>query len=68
MHRIETCNANAYLGKAKVDFLLRRTKEAIDNLQKAFKLDPEIKNNFAKDYPEVKTSKLFEKLVEGKRD
>jgi hypothetical protein len=50
-------------GKAKVNFILSRTEEAIECLRMAFKLDPGIQNEFAKEYPEIKSSKLFKKLL-----
>ncbi len=50
-------------GKAKVNFVLSRTQDAVDCLKKAFSLDPGIRNEFAKEYPEVKSSKLFKKLL-----
>ncbi|MDP3442760.1 MAG: tetratricopeptide repeat protein, partial [Ignavibacteria bacterium] len=62
--RINPNDANSYYEKAKIYFLLNHTKEAIDFLKLAFKIDPSIKNNFSKDYPEVKLSKLFNKLIE----
>ena len=59
-------NADSFYGKAKIYFLLSQTEDAIDCLKSAFKLDPSIQNDFAKEYPEVKTSKLFNKLIRGK--
>ena len=52
------------VGKAKVCFILLQTKEAISCLKTAFKIDPEIKIEFAKEYPEIKSSKLFKKLLD----
>jgi tetratricopeptide (TPR) repeat protein len=62
--RINSLHANSFYGKAKINFLLGHTQEAIDNLKLAFELDPSIRNEFTRDYPEVKTSKLFIKLLD----
>jgi tetratricopeptide (TPR) repeat protein len=62
--RINNAHATSYYGKAKINFLLGHTQDAIDCLKKAFELDPNIRNEFTKDYPEVKTSKLFIKLLD----
>ena len=43
--------------------LAGRTQEAIDCLKMAFMLDPSIRSEFAKEYPEIKSSKLFKKLL-----
>lgn len=59
-------HANSYYGKAKINFILSKTQEAIDCLKSAFELDPSIANDFEKEYPDVKTSKLFKKLLEEK--
>jgi len=45
-------------------FLLNKTKSAISSLKQAFILDPKIKSSFEKEYPEVKTSKLFINLLD----
>jgi tetratricopeptide (TPR) repeat protein len=57
-------DANSYYGKAKVCFVLLQTQEAISCLKTAFTLDPEIKTEFVKEYPEIKSSKLFKKLLD----
>ena len=56
-------NATSYYGKAKINFILSRTWEAIDCLKTAFVIDPTIRSEFAKEYPEIKSSKLFKKLL-----
>ena len=61
--RIDPEDATSYYGKAKVNFILSRTKEAVECLKTAFKLDPAIRSEFAKEYPEIKSSKLFKKLL-----
>jgi hypothetical protein len=50
-------------GMAKVNFLLRRTQVALECLKNAFAIDPEIKQEFTNEYPEIKSSKLFKKLL-----
>jgi len=57
-------DANPYYGKAKINFILSHTQEAIECLKKAFALDPNTRNKFTHEYPEVKTSKLFIKLID----
>ncbi|MCG6958776.1 tetratricopeptide repeat protein, partial [bacterium BMS3Abin03] len=61
--RINPVDATSMYGKAKVNFLLSRTHEAIECLKKAFKIDPGIEEEFTADYPDVKSSKLFKKLL-----
>ncbi len=56
-------HAASYYGKAKVNFILSRTQEAVDCLKEAFVIDPGMKTDFAKEYPEIKSSKLFKKLL-----
>ena len=65
--RIKPTHAGSFYGKAKIKFLLNQTLEAIECLKYAFELDPEIKNEFTRDYPEVRTSKLFIKLLEDNK-
>jgi tetratricopeptide (TPR) repeat protein len=62
--RIDSKDANSYYGKAKINFLLGHTQQAIECLKFAFELDPNMRNEFTKDYPDVKTSKLFNKLLD----
>jgi len=62
--RIKPDHANSYYGKAKINFLLGHTQNAIDCLKCAFELNPNIRNEFTREYPEVKTSKLFIKLLD----
>ncbi len=62
--RIQPGNANAYYGKAKVNFLLHNVEEAINILKLAFNIDPNTKQKFENDYPAVKVSKLFNKLID----
>ena len=57
-------HANSHYGKAKILIRLEKTKDAIDCLKSAFELDPVIKTNFVRDYPEVKSSKFFSSLIE----
>ena len=61
--RIKPDDAGSYYGKAKIYFIISRTQEAIDCLKMAFMLDPSIRSEFAKEYPEIKSSKLFKKLL-----
>jgi tetratricopeptide (TPR) repeat protein len=56
-------DAKAIYEKAKVNFILSRTEEALQCLKKAFELDPSIQIEFTNDYPEIKSSKLFKKLL-----
>ena len=56
-------DAKAIYEKAKVNFILSRTEEALQCLKQAFELDPSIQEEFTKDYPEIKSSKLFKKLL-----
>ncbi|MDO8549297.1 MAG: hypothetical protein Q7S39_03970, partial [Ignavibacteria bacterium] len=56
-------DASSYYGKAKINFILSRTQEAVDCLKAAFKINPSMRNEFAKEYPEIKSSKLFKKLL-----
>ena len=56
-------DAKAIYEKAKVNFILSRTEEALQCLKLAFELDPSIQEEFTKDYPEIKSSKLFKKLL-----
>jgi tetratricopeptide (TPR) repeat protein len=56
-------DAKAIYEKAKVNFILSRTEEAIQCLKLAFELDPSIQTEFTNDYPEIKSSKLFKKLL-----
>ncbi len=62
--KIDPQHANAYYGKAKLSFMMSRTQEAIDSLKSAFKLDPNIKNRFARDYPDANSSKLIKILLD----
>ncbi len=62
--RLKPDFAGIYYSKAKIYFLLSHTQQAIESLKKAFELDPNIKNEFTKDYPDVKSSKLFVRLLE----
>jgi hypothetical protein len=50
--------------RVKVNFILSKTQEAIECLKNAFSRDPSIKKEFAKEYPEIKASKLFRKLLD----
>jgi tetratricopeptide (TPR) repeat protein len=61
--RIKPDDANSMYGMAKVNFLLRRTQAALECLKNAFAIDPEIKQEFTNEYPEIKSSKLFKKLL-----
>ena len=61
--RINPQDASSYYGKAKINFILSRTQEAVDCLKSAFTIDPSIRTEFAKEYPEIKSSKLFKKLL-----
>ena len=46
------------------DYLSRGvTEEALQCLKKAFELDPSIETEFSEDYPDIKSSKLFKKLL-----
>ena len=56
-------DAKAIYEKAKVNFILSRTEEALQCLKRAFELDPNIQKEFTNDYPEIKSSKLFKKLL-----
>ena len=56
-------DATSYYGKAKINFILSRTQEAVDCLKAAFLYNPSIRSEFAKEYPEIKSSKLFKKLL-----
>lgn len=61
--RINPLDAASYYGKAKINFILSKTQDAVDCLKSAFAIDPSIKSEFAKEYPEIKSSKLFKKLL-----
>ena len=61
--RINPTDANSFYGKAKANFVLSRTQEAIECLKSAFIYDPTIRIEFEKDYPEIKSSKLFKRLL-----
>jgi tetratricopeptide (TPR) repeat protein len=61
--RINPDDAASYYGKAKVNFILCRTQDAVECLKSAFSIDPGIRAEFAKEYPEIKSSKLFKKLL-----
>ncbi len=61
--RINPTDATSYYGKAKVNFVLSRTQEAIECLKSAFLFEPSIRTEFEKDYPEIKSSKLFKRLI-----
>ena len=63
--RINSLDASSFYEKAKINFILRRTKEAVDCLKSAFLIDPGFKNEFEKEYPDIKSSKLYEKLLGG---
>jgi tetratricopeptide (TPR) repeat protein len=60
---INPSDASSYYGKAKINFILSRTQEAVDCLKSAFKINPAMRSEFAKEYPEIKSSKLFKKLL-----
>jgi tetratricopeptide (TPR) repeat protein len=60
-------HAGSYYGKAKLNFLLSRTKEAIDCLRTAFSLDPNIKIKFEHEYPDIKSSRLYNRLLNEKK-
>jgi tetratricopeptide (TPR) repeat protein len=64
---IKPSHASSFYGKAKIKFLLNQTQEAIECLKYAFELDPNIKTEFTRDYPEIKSSKLFIKLLEDNK-
>jgi tetratricopeptide (TPR) repeat protein len=61
--RINQQDASSYYEKAKINFILKRTREAVDCLKSAFGIDPGFKNEFEKEYPDIKSSKLFKKLL-----
>lgn len=61
---VEPENANIFYIKSKIFFHRKNALEAIECLKHAMKIDPNIKREFARDYPEVKSSKLFIKLLE----
>ena len=61
--RIKPGDAASMYSKAKVNFILKRTQDALTCLKKAFNLDPNIQREFADEYPEIKSSKLFKKLL-----
>ena len=60
---IKEDDAKAIYEKAKVNFILSRTEEALQCLKKAFMLDPSIQTEFTNEYPDIKSSKLFKKLL-----
>ena len=60
---INPADASSFYGKAKINFLLSQTQEAVLCLKEAFRIDPSMKLEFADDYPEIKSSKLFKKLL-----
>ena len=61
--RINPKDATSFYGKAKANFVLSRTQEAIVCLKSAFLFDPSIRTDFEKEYPEIKSSKLFKRLL-----
>ena len=56
-------DASSFYEKAKINFILKRTKEAVNSLKAAFLIDPGYKNEFEKEYPDIKSSKLFKKIL-----
>ena len=56
-------DAASHYGKAKVNFIISRPKEAIECLKSAFSIDPSMRSEFAQEYPEIRSSKLFKKLL-----
>ncbi|HQF43809.1 MAG TPA: tetratricopeptide repeat protein, partial [Ignavibacteriaceae bacterium] len=61
--RIKPKDAASFYSKAKANFVLSRTKEAIECLKTAFLYDPSIRSEFEQEYPEIKSSKLFRRLL-----
>ncbi|MFN3694572.1 MAG: tetratricopeptide repeat protein, partial [Ignavibacterium sp.] len=61
--RINPKDSNSLYSKAKINFILHRTQEAIDCLKKAFEINPDIRSEFENEYPDIKSSKLFKKLL-----
>lgn len=61
--KIKPEDAASYYNKAKANFVLSRTKEAIECLKTAFMYDPSIRTEFEQEYPEIKSSKLFKRLL-----
>ena len=66
--RINPKDASSFYGKAKVNFVLSRTQEAIDCLKTAFTIDPAIRVEFENEYPEIHSSKLFKRLLGESQD
>ena len=60
---INPLDASSFYEKAKINFILKRTKEAVNSLKAAFLIDPGYKNEFEKEYPDIKSSKLFKKIL-----
>ncbi|MCK7523678.1 MAG: hypothetical protein MZV64_41600 [Ignavibacteriales bacterium] len=55
-------DATAFYGKAKVNFIIEsELRKQLSVLKLAFQLDPSIRTEFAKEYPEIKSSKAFQK-------
>ena len=57
--RINPLDASSFYEKAKINFILKRTKEAVECLKAAFVIDPGFKNEFEKEYPDIKSSKFL---------
>ena len=61
--RINPDDALSLYGKARVKFLLNQTREAKKCLKKALAINPNIKQEFTNDYPEIKFSQFVEKMM-----
>ncbi len=60
-------DADVLYGLSKVKFALNKTDEAVEHLKSAFSFEPELKTRFEKEYPDIKSSKLYQKIVEEKK-
>lgn len=59
-------NSACYYSKAKIYFKIGDLNEALQNLKNAFALTPSLKYKFAKDFPEINSSKLFNSIIDKK--
>ena len=56
-------SADSYYLRAKVLLVLNRAYEAVESLRNAFRLDPEKRKDFEKEFPGVKSIKEFKNLL-----
>jgi len=61
---LKSDSADSYYNKAIAAFYLQKTEDALKSLKSAFALNPELKETFEEDFPEISKTELFLSLFE----